>query len=30
MWVTLEAPTVSEIAAEMGVDWICVDMEHAR
>ena len=28
MWVTLEAPTVSEIAAEMGVDWICVDMEH--
>jgi len=28
LWVTLESPTVSEIAAEMGLDWICVDMEH--
>lgn len=28
LWVTLESATVSEIAAEMGLDWICVDMEH--
>lgn len=28
LWVTLESATVSEIAAEMGIDWICVDMEH--
>ncbi len=28
MWVTLESATVSEIAAEIGLDWICVDMEH--
>jgi 2-keto-3-deoxy-L-rhamnonate aldolase RhmA len=28
LWVTLDSPTVSEIAAELGVDWITVDMEH--
>lgn len=28
LWVTLESPTVTEIAAAMGVDWICVDLEH--
>jgi len=28
LWVTLESATVSEIAAEMGLDWICIDMEH--
>ncbi|MBY0508645.1 MAG: hypothetical protein K2P94_00700 [Rhodospirillaceae bacterium] len=28
LWVTLESATVSEIAAEIGLDWICVDMEH--
>ena len=28
VWVTLEDPTVTEILAELGVDWICVDMEH--
>lgn len=27
-WVTLESATVTEIAAEAGVDWIVVDMEH--
>lgn len=28
LWVTLESPTVTEIAAAMGADWICVDLEH--
>lgn len=28
MWVTLDSPTVSEIAAELGVDWLTIDMEH--
>lgn len=30
MWVTLEAPTVSEIAALMGLDWIVIDTEHGH
>lgn len=28
LWVTMESPTITEIAAAMGADWICVDMEH--
>ncbi|MBC2667139.1 hypothetical protein H7F51_16590 [Novosphingobium flavum] len=28
LWVTLDSPTVSEMAAELGVDWITIDMEH--
>jgi 2-keto-3-deoxy-L-rhamnonate aldolase RhmA len=28
MWVTLSDPTVTEIAADAGADWIVVDMEH--
>jgi 2-keto-3-deoxy-L-rhamnonate aldolase RhmA len=28
IWITLEDPTVTEIVVELGVDWICVDMEH--
>ncbi|QEI08525.1 hypothetical protein FXN63_23820 [Pigmentiphaga aceris] len=28
LWVTLESPTITEIAAAMGADWICVDLEH--
>ena len=28
LWVTLESATVTEIAAELGVDWVCIDMEH--
>ncbi|MFB9127563.1 HpcH/HpaI aldolase/citrate lyase family protein [Paraburkholderia dipogonis] len=28
LWVTLESPAVTEIAAAMGVDWICIDLEH--
>lgn len=30
LWVTLEAPTISEIGVELGVDWICVDAEHGH
>ena len=28
LWVTLAAPAVTEIAAELGLDWVCIDMEH--
>ena len=30
LWVTLEAPTISEIGVELGIDWICVDAEHGH
>ncbi|WP_183408281.1 HpcH/HpaI aldolase family protein [Nocardioides pocheonensis] len=28
LWVTSEASAVTEIAGALGLDWICVDMEH--
>lgn len=28
LWATLESATVTEVAAELGLDWVCVDMEH--
>ena len=28
LWVTLESPTVTEMAARMGFDWIVIDAEH--
>lgn len=28
LWVTLAAPAVSEVAAQLGLDWVCIDMEH--
>lgn len=28
VWITLADPTVTEIVAELGADWIVVDMEH--
>src|SRR3546814_13494202 len=28
LWVTLESATVTEVAAELGLDWVCIDMEH--
>jgi 2-dehydro-3-deoxyglucarate aldolase/4-hydroxy-2-oxoheptanedioate aldolase len=28
LWVTLEAPAVSEMAAALGLDWIVIDAEH--
>jgi 2-dehydro-3-deoxyglucarate aldolase/4-hydroxy-2-oxoheptanedioate aldolase len=30
VWVTLEAPSVSEMAVAVGVDWIVVDAEHGH
>lgn len=30
LWVTLESPSVTEIAVETGLDWVCVDMEHGH
>lgn len=28
LWAALESATVTEVAAELGLDWVCVDMEH--
>lgn len=28
LWITLPVPAVTEIAAELGLDWVCIDMEH--
>lgn len=30
LWVTLESPTVTEIAVTLGIDWVCVDLEHGH
>jgi len=30
LWVTLDAPGVSEIAAAFGLDWVVVDAEHGH
>lgn len=30
LWCTLESPSVTEIAATLGLDWVCVDMEHGH
>jgi len=27
LWVALESPAISEIAAQIGLDWICIDSE---
>lgn len=28
LWVTLESPSITEMAARMGFDWIVIDAEH--
>ena len=28
LWVTLESPAVSEMAAALGLDWVVIDAEH--
>ncbi len=28
LWVTLESPAITEVAIDLGFDWVCVDMEH--
>lgn len=30
LWVTMESPTVTEIAVTLGMDWVCIDMEHGH
>lgn len=30
MWITLDSPTVSEVAVAMGLDWVVVDLEHGH
>ena len=27
LWIALEAPAISEIAAQIGLDWVCIDSE---
>jgi 2-keto-3-deoxy-L-rhamnonate aldolase RhmA len=30
LWVTVESPTITEIAVALGLDWICIDTEHGH
>jgi 2-keto-3-deoxy-L-rhamnonate aldolase RhmA len=30
LWVTLESPTISEIARQVALDWVCIDLEHGE
>ncbi len=30
LWVTLEAPTVTEMAVALGMDWVVIDAEHGH
>jgi 2-keto-3-deoxy-L-rhamnonate aldolase RhmA len=30
LWVTLESPSLTEIAITLGLDWVCIDMEHGH
>jgi 2-keto-3-deoxy-L-rhamnonate aldolase RhmA len=30
LWVTLESPTITEMAVLLGLDWICIDTEHGH
>ena len=30
LWVTLEAPAVTEIAVALGLDWVVIDAEHGH
>src|SRR5947208_7724533 len=30
LWVTLEAPSITEMAVALGVDWIVIDAEHGH
>src|SRR4051812_26003425 len=30
LWVTLESPTITEIATHLGLDWVCIDTEHGH
>ena len=30
LWVTMESPVLTEIAVALGLDWVCIDMEHGH
>ncbi len=30
LWVTVETPTITEVAVALGLDWVCIDMEHGH
>lgn len=30
LWVTLESPSITEIATDLGLDWVVVDAEHGH
>jgi len=30
LWVTLESPTITEIAVALGLDWVVIDAEHGH
>jgi 2-dehydro-3-deoxyglucarate aldolase/4-hydroxy-2-oxoheptanedioate aldolase len=30
LWVSTESPTVTEVAVTLGLDWVCVEMEHGH
>jgi 2-keto-3-deoxy-L-rhamnonate aldolase RhmA len=30
IWVTLESPTITEIAVTLGLDWVVIDTEHGH
>jgi 2-keto-3-deoxy-L-rhamnonate aldolase RhmA len=30
LWITMESPALTEIAAALGLDWVCIDMEHGH
>lgn len=30
LWFTLETPSITEIAAQISLDWVCIDTEHGH
>ena len=30
LWITLESPSITEIAVAMGLDWVVIDAEHGH
>ncbi len=30
LWVTVESPSITECAVALGLDWVCIDMEHGH
>ncbi len=30
LWITMKDPALAEIAVALGLDWVCIDMEHGH